>query len=49
MLFDQGANLGQHVWGLVKYIIDNVGKLLDLVSLTLLQDLFLHLLAGKGD
>jgi hypothetical protein len=24
---DQGANLGQHVWGLDKYMIDDVDKL----------------------
>ena len=24
---DQGADLGQHVWGLVKYMADDVGKL----------------------
>ena len=31
---DQGADLGQHFWGLDKYMIDDVGKLLDLFSLT---------------
>ena len=40
---DQGADLGQHVWGLDMHI----DKLLDLFSLTLLQDLFLHLLASS--
>ena len=33
---DQGANLGQHIWGLDKYMIDGFGKLLDLFPLTLL-------------
>ena len=33
---DQVADLGQHVWGLDKYMIDGIGKLLDLFSLTLL-------------
>ena len=45
---DQVADLGQHIWGIDKYMIDGVGKLLDLFPLTLLQDLFLHLLAGSG-
>ena len=44
---DQGANLGQHVWGLGKYMTDGVGKLSDLFRLTLLQDLFFHLPAGS--
>ena len=45
---DQGADLGQHVWGLDKYMTDGDGKHLDLFPLTLLQDLFLHLPAGSG-
>ena len=32
----QGADLGQHVWDLDKYMTDGVGKLSDLFSLTLL-------------
>jgi hypothetical protein len=44
---DQGADLGQHVWGLDTYMLDDVGKLSNLFSLTLLQDLFLHLPAGS--
>ena len=45
---NQGADLGQHVWGLDTHMIDDIGKLLGLFSLTLLQDLFLHLLVGSG-
>jgi hypothetical protein len=45
---DQGADLGQHVWGLDTHMPDDVGKLSDLFSLTLLQDLFLHLPAYLG-
>ena len=45
---DQGVDLGQHVWGLDTHMIDDIGRLSDLFSLTLLQDLFLHLLAGLG-
>ena len=45
---DQGAFLGQHVWGLDTHMTDDIGKLLGLFSLTLLQDLFLHLPAGSG-
>ena len=45
---DQGADLGQHVWGLDKYMTDDVGKLSDLFLLTLLLDLFLYLPAGSG-
>ena len=47
MLFGSGVDLGQHVWGLDKYMIDGIGKLSDLFPLTLLQDLFLHLPAGS--
>ena len=45
---DQGADLGQHIWGLDKYMTDGVGKLLELFPLTLLQDLFLLLPPGLG-
>jgi len=37
---DQGADLGQHVWGLDTLISDDAGKLSDFFSLTLLQDSF---------
>ena len=37
---DQGANLGPHVWGLDTRMLDDIGKLLDFFSLTLLQDPF---------
>jgi len=37
---DQGADLEQHVWGLDTHMTDDVGKLLDLFSLILLQDSF---------
>ena len=37
---DQGADLGQHVWGLDTCMLDDVSKLLDFFSLTLLQDSF---------
>ena len=33
---DQGADLGQHVWGLDTHMIDDIGKLSGLFSLTLL-------------
>ena len=33
---DQGADLGQHVWGLDTHMTDDVGKFLDLFFLTLL-------------
>ena len=45
---DQGADLEQHVWGLDKYMTYDVSELSDLFPLTLLQDLFLHLLVGSG-
>ena len=45
---DQGAFVGQHVWGLDTHMTDDISKILGLFSLTLLQDLFLHLLAGSG-
>ena len=45
---DQGADLGQHNLGLDTNMLDDVGKLFDLFSLTLLQGLFLHLPAGSG-
>ena len=48
MLSDQGADLGQHVWGLDIHMTDDIGKLSGLFSLTLLQNLFLHLPAGSG-
>ena len=44
---DQGANLGQHVWGLDTRMSDDVGKLLDF-SLTLLQDLFFIFQQARG-
>ena len=34
---DQGADLGQHVYGLDTHMTDDISKLLDLFSLTLLQ------------
>ena len=37
---DQDADLGQHIWGLVTRMSNDVGKLLDFFSLTLLQDSF---------
>ena len=37
---DQGIDLGQQVWGLDTRMSDDVGKLLDFFSLTLLQDSF---------
>ena len=37
---NQGADLGQHIWGLDTRMSDDVGKLLDFFSLTLLQDSF---------
>ena len=37
---DQGADLGQHIWGLDTRMSDDVGKLSGFFSLTLLQDLF---------
>ena len=37
---DQGADLGQQVWSLDMRMSDDVGKLLDFFSLTLLQDSF---------
>ena len=45
---DRGADLGQHIWGLNKYMTNGVGKLSYLFPLTPLQDLFLHLPAGSG-
>ena len=38
---DQGADLGQHNWGPDTNMSDDVGKLSDLFSLTLLQNSFL--------
>ena len=37
---DQGADLGKQVWGLDTRMSDDVGKLPDFFSLTLLQDSF---------
>ena len=37
---DQGADLGQHVWNLDMRMSDDVGKLSDFFSLTLLHDSF---------
>ena len=45
---NRGVDLEQHFWGLDKYMIDDIGKLSNLFSLTLLQDLFNHLPAGSG-
>ena len=45
---DQGADLGQHVWGLDTCMSDDVSKLSDLFSLTLQQDLFFILQQVQG-
>ena len=45
---DQGADLGQHVWGLDTRMSDDVGKLLDFFSLTLLQDSFFIFQQARG-
>ena len=45
---DQGADLGQHVWGLDTRMLDGVDKLLDLFSLTLLQDSFVIFQQARG-
>ena len=45
---DQGADLGQHVWGLDMRMLDDVGKLVDFFSLTLLQDSFFIFHQARG-
>ena len=45
---DQGADLGQHVWGLDTRMSDDVGKLSDFFSLTLLQDSFFIFQQARG-
>ena len=45
---DQGANLGQHVWGLDTCMLDDIGELLDFFSLTLLQDSFFIFQQAQG-
>jgi hypothetical protein len=44
---DQGADLGQHVWGLDKYMADDVGKL-SLKFFDPATRFILHLPAGLG-
>ena len=38
---DQGADLGQHIWGLDTRMSDDVDKISDFFFLTLLQDSFI--------
>ena len=45
---DQGADLGQHVWGLDTHMSDDVDKLSDFFSLTLLQDSFFIFQQAQG-
>ena len=45
---DQGVDLRQHVWGLDTRMSDDVGKLLDFFSLTLLQDSFFIFQWARG-
>ena len=45
---DQGADLGQHVWGLDTRMSDDVGKLSGFFSLTLLQDSFFIFQQARG-
>ena len=45
---DQGADLGQQIWGLDTRMSDDVGKLLDFFSLTLLQDSFFIFQQARG-
>ena len=45
---DQGADLRQHVWGLDTRMSDDVGKLSDFFSLTLLQDSFFIFQQARG-
>ena len=45
---DQGADLGQHVWGLDTRMSDDDGKLSDFFSLTLLQDSFFIFQQARG-
>ena len=45
---DLGANLGQHVWDLDTRMSDEVSKLLDFFSLTLVQDSFFNFQQAQG-
>ena len=45
---DQGADLGQHIWGLDTRMSDDVSKLLDFFSFDLATRFILHLLVGSG-
>ena len=45
---DQGADLGQLVWGLDMRMSDDVSKLLDFFFFDLAIRFILHLLAGSG-
>ena len=45
---DQGADLGQHIWGLDTCMSDDAGKLLDFFFLTLLQDSFFIFQQARG-
>ena len=45
---DQGADLGQHVWGLDTRMSDDVGKLLDFFFFDPATRFILHLPADSG-
>ena len=45
---DLGADLGRHIWGLDTRMLDDIGKLLDFFSLTLLQDSFFIFQQARG-
>ena len=45
---DQGADLGQHVWGLGTHMLDDVSKLLDFFFFDPATRFILHLPAGSG-
>ena len=45
---NQGADLGQHVWGLDTRMSDDVGKLLDFFFFDPATRFILHLPAGSG-
>ena len=45
---DQGVDLGQHIWGLDTHMSNDVGKLSDFFSLTLLQDSFFIFQQAQG-
>ena len=45
---DQGADLGQHVWGLDTRMSDDVDKLSNFFSLTMLQDSFFIFQQARG-